>query len=103
AISPASTSDPTAKSTSDTAMAENGNISRGQYTFVTRFVLLVSDTTAKRCDAAKKFQARSPQYANTGYGRPASIGATRMKIREKTAVLTSGMNIAQPTPITVCL
>src|ERR671931_2745161 len=102
-MSAASTTDATAKSTSDTAIAENGNISRGQYTFVTRFVLLVSDTTAKRCDAAKKFQASSPQYAKTGYGSPVSIGATRMKMSEKTAVLTSGMKIAQPTPITVCL
>ena len=29
--------------------------------------------------------------------------ATRVKITEKTAVLTSGMNTAQPNPITVCL
>ena len=34
---------------------------------------------------------------------PTSIVATRVKITEKTAVLTSGMKIAQPKPITVCL
>jgi len=30
-------------------------------------------------------------------------GATRVKMTENTAVLTSGMKIAQPNPITVCL
>ncbi len=34
---------------------------------------------------------------------PVSIGATRVKMTEKIAVLTSGMTMAQPTPITVCL
>ena len=34
---------------------------------------------------------------------PVSIGATRVKITEKTAVFTSGMKIAQPKPMTVCL
>ena len=63
----------------------------------------MSDVTEKRSAEEKKFQATSPQNAYTGYGMPTSIAATRVKITEKMAVLTSGMKIAHPNPITVCL
>src|SRR5207247_4825893 len=63
----------------------------------------VSDVTEKVSDEAKKVHATSPQKAYTGYARPTSMAATRVKITEKIAVFTSGMKIAQPNPITVCL
>src|SRR4051794_7709400 len=93
----------TTKSASETRVAENGKISRGKDTFDTRFGLLVRELVANRNDDAKKFQANSPVYAKSGYGIPASIGATRVKITENTIVFTSGMKIAHPNPITVCL
>ncbi len=70
---------------------------------VTRLVLDVSEVTANRSEEAVKFQTSSPQYAKSGYGIPASIGATRVKMTEKIAVFTSGMKIAQAKPIAVCL
>src|SRR6266550_287011 len=93
----------TAKSTSDTATAENGKISRGKYTLVTMFVFAVNDVTANRSAEAVKFQASSPQYANKGYGTRVSTGATRMKITEKMMVFDVGLRSAHPSPIAVCL
>src|SRR4029079_16608355 len=95
--------EPTAKSTAETITAENGKISRGKYTFATRLMFAVSELTEKRSADAKKFHARSPVYANTGYGTPTLIGATRMNTTENRMVLMTGMNTAQPKPITVCL
>ena len=69
----------------------------------TSCALLVRETIANFNDEAKKFQVRSPVKANSGYGMPASIFATRMKTTENTAVFTSGMKIAQAKPSTVCL
>src|ERR1700730_1952567 len=100
---PTSTTDPTTRSTRQTRIAEKGNISRGKYTFCTRFELPVNERIEKRSDDAKKFQARKPQYAKSGYGTGVSIRATLVKMTEKTAVFTSGMKIAQANPITVCL
>src|SRR6187399_59442 len=102
-MSSARTDAPTMKSTMQTAIAENGKISRGKYTFVTRLVLLVRETTENRSDEASRFHAHKPQYANSGYGTPVSIGATRMNTTENTAVFTSGMKMAQPNPMIVCL
>jgi hypothetical protein len=34
---------------------------------------------------------------------PTSIGATRVKMTEKTAVFSNGMNTAHPKPMIVCL
>jgi len=68
----------TAESTSATATAANGKISRGKYTFVTRFVFAVSEVTAKRSADAVKFHTSNPQYANNGYGTLVSMGATRI-------------------------
>src|SRR6266849_7972127 len=102
-IRPASTSADTAKSTSETSTAEKGKISRGKYTFVTRLGLLVRDVTENRSADEKKFHATRPQKAYTGYGRPTSITATRVKITEKIRGFTRGMKIAHPNPMTVCL
>src|SRR5712692_3298240 len=87
----------------DTITDEMGKISLGKYTLVTRLPLPVKDETANRKAAAEKFHVSNPQYAKSGYGMPVSSGATRMKMTEKTAVFTSGMNIAQPNPMIVCL
>src|SRR5262245_58289377 len=93
----------TRKSTSVTKTAENGKISRGKYTFVTSVLLAVNEVTANRSADEKKFHAIRPLNANSGYGIPVSRGATREKMTEKITVLMSGMNTAQPNPITVCL
>src|SRR5436190_14509956 len=95
--------DETAKSTSETITAENGKISRGKYTFVTRLVFAVSEFTANRSDEANRFQAIRPVYEKIGYGMPVSSGATRTKMTEKMRVFSSGMNTAQPKPMIVCL
>src|SRR6266498_3016863 len=93
----------TAKSTSETITAENGKISRGKYTFVTRFTLPVNEFIENFNELAKKFHAQSPQYAKTGYGTPTSIRAIRVNTTVKMAVLSNGMNTAHPNPIIVCL
>src|SRR5438128_4654724 len=93
----------TAKSTRETSVDETGKISLGKKTLLTRLALLVSELTAKRSEEARKFHAARPQYANIGYGTSVEIGATLVKMTENTAVFTSGMNTAQPNPITVCL
>ena len=41
--------------------------------------------------------------ADIDLGPTPPIGATRMKMTEKTIVLMSGMNTAQPRPMIVCL
>ena len=57
-------------------------------------MLLESELVANFTPDAKKFQTARPQYDHTGYGAPVSKGATRVKITEKSAVLSSGMNTA---------
>ena len=56
-----------------------------------------------RSDEAKKFQNIRPVYAKIGYGTSVSSFATRVKMTEKRTVLTSGMKMAQPNPMTACL
>ena len=57
---------------------------------MTRLGFEVSETTEKRSDEAKKFQATSPQNAYTGYGAPTSIVATRVKITVKDRGIDEG-------------
>src|SRR5687767_7359978 len=95
--------EPTARSTTATITVENGKISRGKYTLATRLMLAVKDPTENLSDEANRFHASSPAYEKTGYGTPTSSGATFMNTTEKMTVLTSGVKMAQPNPMIVCL
>ena len=53
--------------------------------------MLESDTDANFNDDAKKFQASSPVKANSGYGTPTSMRATRVNTTEKMIVLTTAV------------
>src|SRR5579864_5515151 len=98
-----STTLPTNVSIIVTITDEIANTSRGQYTFVTRLIFPVRALTANRRADAVKFQVRRPRNAKSGYGTVTCNGATRMKMTENTAVLSSGMNTAQPNPMIACL